>query len=334
MRIAICTRLRIPIFICNRANGSSFASCGMRQLCADAEDVALVWQNEHRHAVKTTESGHKRSSTHGGKEKSSRSLSRWSLPPKTFCTSNLSDKSHFSNLCLRKYSVISRKPNALTSTRVKCHWGTYWGVDGRHFPEVQPSMRKKTYSTGREGRGVTHTSRCLSVAVTAPQDRDLSLIMGSFHTHHWHSLKSYPIVFLRFFIPKKYNCLINGSNKSAINNTTQSQSPDVKKASQIKMCWASRWGLIGKGSLWHLQQEGLMRGTSAGNKMFPSLTAAVLTFPLCKWMTQARKTLAGGNPACRLFYLRAEFLLDCVSCKRVIKGKNKHYVDFTMQSSS
>lgn len=91
MRIAICTRLRIPIFICNRANSSSFASCGMRQLCADAEDVALVWQNEHRHAVKTTESGHKRSSTHRGKENlvahHDLSLEVWSS--KTFCTSSL-----------------------------------------------------------------------------------------------------------------------------------------------------------------------------------------------------------------------------------------------------
>lgn len=152
MRIAICTRLRIPIFICNRANSSSFASCGMRQLCADAEDVALVWQNEHRHAVKTTESGHKRSSTHRGKENlvAHRDLSLEVLSSKTFCTSSLIDR-NFSNLYPSTRTHIHHlEANTRTSTQVKCHWGTYWGVDGRRFPEVQPSMRKKTYSTGRE----------------------------------------------------------------------------------------------------------------------------------------------------------------------------------------
>lgn len=153
MRIAICTRLRIPIIICNRANSSSFASCGMRQLCADAEDVALVWQNEHRHAVKTTESGHKRSSTHGGKENlvAHHDLSLWSFILKNILHLQ-SDRSHLSNLypSTKKTHTRLSETNTLASTRVKCHWGTYWGVDGRRFPEVQPSMRKRTYSTGRE----------------------------------------------------------------------------------------------------------------------------------------------------------------------------------------
>lgn len=82
-----CSLYKIPIFICRGASSSSFRLCGMRRLWADAEDVALVWQNEHRHAVKTTESGHKRSSPHCGKENI---VARHDLSSKKqhFCTSN------------------------------------------------------------------------------------------------------------------------------------------------------------------------------------------------------------------------------------------------------
>lgn len=200
MRIAICTRLRIPIFICNRANSSSFASCGMRQLCADAEDVALVWQNEHRHAVKTTESGHKRSSTHGGKENlvAHHDLSLWSFilkqkkrkKTKTFCTSNLISRILVISILRHKHISISRK-----QTLSQAHG---WNVIEAHIEGLMADVflkynpvwgRRHTVQVVRraQGRGVTHTSRCLSVATTAPQDRDLSPIMGSFHTHHWHS---------------------------------------------------------------------------------------------------------------------------------------------------
>lgn len=152
MRIANCTRLRIPIFICNRANSSSFALCGMRQLCADAEDVALVWQNEHRHAVKTTESGHKRSSTHGGKENlvAHHDLSLKFYPQKTFCTSK-SDPSHFSNLYpSTQHVLVSRTQTFSQAHRWNVIEARIEGLMARRFPEVQPSMRKKTYSTGRE----------------------------------------------------------------------------------------------------------------------------------------------------------------------------------------
>lgn len=193
MRIANCTRLRIPIFICNRANSSSFALCGMRQLCADAEDVALVWQNEHRHAVKTTESGHKRSSTHGGKENlvAHHDLSLWSFIL----------KKHFAPLNLtRRILVISIHPRNMYSSLGHKHSHKHTGeMSLRHilrgwwqdvFLKYNPVWgRRHTVQVVRraQGRGVTHTSRCLSVATTAPQDRDLSPIMGSFHTHHWHS---------------------------------------------------------------------------------------------------------------------------------------------------
>lgn len=218
MRIAICTRLRIPIFICSRANSSSFASCGMRQLCADAEDVALVWQNEHRHAVKTTKSGHRRSSTHGGKE------NLWS-PIMIRLFEVLPSNKHFSAPLIWSVAFFfpffvevslsvdtdTHSSDTLTSTRVKCHWGTYWGVDGRRFfPEVQPSMRKKTYSTGREksagSGGVTHTSRCLTVAHKSTTGQRFVADHGFLPYPPLTFIKILtPIVFLLFFFfpPKK-----------------------------------------------------------------------------------------------------------------------------------
>lgn len=170
MRIAICTRLRIPIFICNRANSSSFASCGMRQLCADAEDVALVWQNEHRHAVKTTESGHKRSSTHGGKENlvAHHDLSLWSVilkkkkkTKKTFCTSNLIGRVLVISIRQHKHVFISRKTNTLAQAHG-------WNVIEAHIEGLMADVflkynpvwgRRHTAQVVRraQGRGVTQS---------------------------------------------------------------------------------------------------------------------------------------------------------------------------------
>lgn len=216
MRIAICTRLRIPIFICNRANSSSFASCGMRQLCADAEDVALVWQNEHRHAVKTTRIRAQKVINTRWEGESGRPS--WFVSLK-FLSSKQTKKRHISHLQSdhlgNLYPLIQifshlLETSTLTSTQVKCHWGTYWGVDGRHFPEVQPRMRKKTYSTGREKSAGPGESRIHPDVSQWSQRRHGTEIC------HWSWVPStptfdihknfYPIVFLIlvFFLhPKK-----------------------------------------------------------------------------------------------------------------------------------
>lgn len=232
MRIANCTHLRIPIIICSRANSSSFALCGMRQLCADAEDVALVWQNEHRHAIKTTESGHERSSTHGGKENlvapswfvseiwfSKKNKKTFFFRKILLCTSKtdplfFSFSHFFSNL----YPSTQKKNTTLLVSRgdrrsrthtgemslrhiLRGWWQTFsWSTTRYEEEDVQHSLWERV-----QGRGVTHTSRCLSVVTTAPQDRDLSLIMGSFHTYLWHSFlkktkKQIPLSSFFFFL--------------------------------------------------------------------------------------------------------------------------------------
>lgn len=178
MRIAICTRLRIPIFICNRANSSSFASCGMRQLCADAEDVALVWQNEHRHAVKTTESGHKRSSTHRGKENL--------VAHHLICLLKFYPQKHFAppvwsvailviSIHQHEHTFIIWKQTLTQARRWNVIEAHIEGLMADVFLKYNPVWgRRHTVQVVRraQGRGVTHTSRCLSVATTAPQDRD------------------------------------------------------------------------------------------------------------------------------------------------------------------
>lgn len=160
MRIAICTRLRIPIFICKRENSSSFASCGMRQLCADAEDVALVWQNEHRHAVKTTESGHKRSSHTQWEGESSRPS--WFVSFEVLSSKKLSTPLIWSVafFFFPSFEVKSLSVDTNQHTHKRTRWNVIEahieGVDGRRFFVVffswsyNPVMRKKTYSTGCE----------------------------------------------------------------------------------------------------------------------------------------------------------------------------------------
>lgn len=199
MRIAICTRLRIPIFICSRANSSSFASCGMRQLCADAEDVALVWQNEHRHAVKTTKSGHRRSSTHGGKE------NLWSpimirlfevLPSNKHFSAPLIWSVAFFFLFLLKYLY----PSTQTRIRQTLSQAHGWNVIEAHIEGLMADVfflkynpvwgRRHTVQVVKraQGPGESHIHPDVSQWPTrAPPDRDLSPIMGSFHTHLWHS---------------------------------------------------------------------------------------------------------------------------------------------------
>lgn len=167
MRIAICTRLRIPIFICNRAYSSSFASmwnetvvcrCRRRRfgMTEWTQACKLRPQNQgtegHQHTV-------------GRRIESPIMICLVEvLSSKTFCTSNLI--SHISVISFHRHTqththtnIFSQEQALSTSTQVKCHWGTYWGVDGRRFPEVQPSMRKKTYSTGCEksAGGGSHT---------------------------------------------------------------------------------------------------------------------------------------------------------------------------------
>lgn len=99
------------------------------------------------------------------------------------------------------------------------------------FPEVQPSMRKKTYSTGREksagSGGVTHTSRCLSVAHKSTTGQRFVADHGFLPYPPLTFIKILtPIVFLLFFShPKTYNYSINGSKKkqkkTTINNTNK-----------------------------------------------------------------------------------------------------------------
>lgn len=138
--------------------------------------------------------------THSGKE--NWVAPSWFVSFETFCTSNLISRFffHFFLLFFRsKTSICRHKLTHSQAHKVKCHWGTYWGVDGGRFCLIffswsyNPVMRKKTYSTGSwEGRraGESHIHSHVSRwSQTAPQDRDLSPIMGSFHTHHWHSLK-------------------------------------------------------------------------------------------------------------------------------------------------
>lgn len=281
MRIAICTRLRIPIFICNRANSSSFASCGMRQLCADAEDVALVWQNEHRHAVKTTESGHKRSSTHGGKENlvAHHDLSLWSfILEKTFCTSNLIIS--VISIHWYKYSVISWKQALSQAHRWNVIEAHIEGLMADIFLKYNPEWgRRRTVQVVRRAQGRGESRIHPDVSQWLQQWRHGTEIC------HWSWVPStptidihknfYPIVFLffsfSFYTPEKYNYLISGSKKNTINNTNK-----IKTVARHEESITNRTVL-------RLSQQGLMgsavHGTCSGEAWCVRPALATKCFP-------------------------------------------------------
>lgn len=260
----------------------------MRQLCADAEDAALVWQNEHRHAVKTTESGHKRSSTHGGKENlvAHHDLSLWSFQnPRTFRPSNLIGRISIisihwvTNIQSSLGNKHSCKHTGEMSLRhiLRGWWQTFsWSTTQNEEEDVQYRSWEE-----RGGWG-SHTY------IQMPLRGQNSTTGQRFATDYGllpHPPLTfinifYPIVFLLFFsTPEKYNCLISGSNKSTINNANKIKISVRHKESitNLTVLRVSQQGLMGS-AVHGTYRRGQMCATSTGNKMFPRVTTAAL-FP-------------------------------------------------------
>lgn len=216
MRIAICTRLRIPIFICNRANSSSFASCGMRQLCADAEDVALVWQNEHRHAVKTTRIRAQKVINTRWEGESGRPS--WFVSLKFLSskqTNKKKDTFRTSNLIISvisihwyKYSVISWKHTLSQAHRWNVIEAHIEGLMADIFLKYNPEWgRRRTVQVVRRAQGRGESRIHPDVSQWSQRRHGTEIC-------HWSWVPStptidihknfYPIVFLIFFLhPKK-----------------------------------------------------------------------------------------------------------------------------------
>lgn len=296
MRIANCTRLRIPIFICNRANSSSFALCGMRQLCADAEDVALVWQHEHRHAVKTTESGHKRSSTHGGKEnlvaRNDLSLLKFD-PQKHFAPLNPTRRIHPPPLPPSP-RLISIHPRNMYSSLGRRHSHTHTGeMSLRHifeglmadvFLKYNPVWgRRHTVQVVRraQGRGESHIHPDVS-QWSQPRHRIEIYHRSWAPSTPTTDIHKIPVVFSLFFNPRYYNDLKHGSNKT-IHNTNKMtwrkrHKSHCTESDSVGGWWESMAPVAERPDVCNLHWQ----------QVFPRVTAAVLTFPLWQWRSHGQ----------------------------------------------
>lgn len=206
------------------------------------------------------------------------------LSSKTFCTSNLIGRIlvisiHRQKKKKKTHTRLS-ETNTLASTRVKCHWGTYWGVDGRRFPEVQPSMRKRTYSTGREKSAGPGSHTYIQMSLSGHN----STTGQRFVTDHG-LLPHPPLTFIKnptpmsvfFFVfsfyRKYYNYLINGSNKSTINNTNKTKTVARHEESITNriVLRASQWGLIESAAHGTCSREAWCVQPALATKCFPEL---------------------------------------------------------------
>lgn len=163
MRIAICTRLRIPIFICNRANSSSFASCGMRQSCVQMPKTSL-WYDK-------MSTGMQLRPQNQGTKGHQHTVGRRIESPIMICLFVLSSKkknflhllTDLSNLypSTQKHISISHshKHTGEMSLRhiLRGWWRTFsWSTTQYEEEDIQ----YRSWEERRAG-GVTHTSRCL-----------------------------------------------------------------------------------------------------------------------------------------------------------------------------
>lgn len=163
---------------------------------------------------------------------------------------------------MNTHSSLGRR-HSHAHTQVKCHWGTYWGVDGRRFPEVQPSMRKRTYSTGREKSAGPGSHTYIQMSLSGHN----STTGQRFVTDHG-LLPHPPLTFIKTLTPlsvfllchpKDYNFLKSGSNKNTINNTNRIKKKkknvarhkeSVTNGIALRRCLSVR--VNGKCSTWHL----------------------------------------------------------------------------------
>lgn len=122
----------------------------------------------------------------------------------------------------------------------------------RRFPEVQPGMRKKTYSTGREKSAGPGSHTYIQMSLSGHN----STTGQRFVTDHG-LLPHPPLTFIKiplsFFYPRNYNYLIHGSNKTkTINNTNKIKTVARHEESIAKriVLRVTQWGV--NGSPWHL----------------------------------------------------------------------------------
>lgn len=194
MRIAVCTR--IPIIHLQRSKRFQFCIVWNETVvcrCRRCRFGMTKWTQAC--SCKTTESGHKRSSLRCGKGES-RHPSWFVFGEKKRTKTEIKEKKQqkkrklFAPLIQTPQSFLSVEKKMFTSLSPQAHgWNVIEahieGVDGGRFSwKYNPEWgRGRTVQkVARRGRGIAHTSRCLSVARTAPRDGDLLPSTGFVYT--------------------------------------------------------------------------------------------------------------------------------------------------------
>lgn len=174
------------------------------------------------------------------------------------------------------YSTLGR---SRASTRVKCHWGTYWGSVADVFLKYNPVWgRGRTVQVVKrvQGRGVTH------------KHPDVSKVSQRHHIKICHrswdpstptiDIHKKSIVFLFSHPFDMWVKQAKQTNKTPINNTNKVARHEESNTKSIVILLDGSW--------WESSAPVAERPEMCSlhwQQAFPRVTAAVLTFPLHKW---------------------------------------------------